>query len=556
MADTTAPAYQYTPLQHPESIRTLVLHPAEDRNAPIVCSFLDENPIVPKIEEWECRAADPRGCTGNCFYGHIDEESHHGPDGKSPCDSAEGSEDEHADERQELAIENMDHADDNHDDKPENEGDDGISTDDNDVNFNEESNESNDEVLCCECGYDKYEKEHWDEENDDDCPCDCHNDEPVSVNGAESVVNLLPTREWHEKVFRPPGFPKYEALSYTWGDASDSLPAMLGPDGAQIMVTPNCFGALQDLRLQTSDRLLWIDAICINQKDDLEKTGQVRMMGRVYAASYQVVIHLGDETPSSRILFEELALAAKAPKVFKDSGYGGREELDRPFPRPELIEAVEQLLQRPWFSRVWVLQEANNSKLATVSNAAIICGSFSSQSDWLLNLIFGYSHYRVTRNAIPFCLRCITESFKGKKLWSVIISSLGCAATDSRDRVFALPGLMTGDNAELDNLINYTDGLEVAFFKIAEYLLKSESNLSLLSLVRHPHQMAMPSWIPSWTNISESRNAHLEAAHQSPNQTILQELRVREYDSLKMAHILLRGSYGPNTLDWRSWTGA
>ncbi|KAF5487251.1 Heterokaryon incompatibility protein 6, OR allele [Colletotrichum siamense] len=496
MADVTTPAYQYTPLSHPESIRILVLHPAQDRDTPIVCSFLDENPIVPTIEGWECRAVDPDGCTGDCFYSHIDEESHHGSNGKSLCDSAEDSEDEHADERQELAIENMDHADDNHDDKPENEGDDGISTDDTDVNFNKESNESNDEVLCCECGYDKYEKEHGDEENDDGCPCDCHNDEPVRVNSAESVVSLLPTREWHKKVFRPPGFPEYEALSYTWGDASDSLPVMLGPDGAQVMVTPNCFGALQNLRLQTSDRLLWNDAICINQKDDLEKTGQVRMMGRVYAASYRVVICLGDETPSSRLVFKELALAEQATPVWN----GRHWHPDRPKPRQELIEAMDVLLERPWFHRVWVLQEAKNSKLATLPDPAILCGPSLSRSSLLVECVFGYTWNRVTKHLLPFSMSRYIQEEETKTLLDIILATAGCAATDSRDRIFALEGLMREHDAKFNDLISYTDGFELTFLKVAQYLLDSRSDLALLSTIRHPHQMNMPSWVPPWTH--------------------------------------------------------
>ncbi|KAF4873556.1 Heterokaryon incompatibility protein 6, OR allele [Colletotrichum siamense] len=510
MADITVPVYQYTPLQHPESIRILNLHPAEDRNAPIVCSFLDENPIVPKIEEWECRAVDPRGCTGDCFYGPIDEESSYGSDEEFPCDSAEYPEDKLADEMQELAIENTDHADDDHYDKPVEEGDDGISTGDNHIDADEESGENNgtDDGLCSECGYDRFEEEHKDEKNDDDCPCDCHNDESVGINDTENVVSS-PRREWHEKVFRSPGFPEYEALSYTWGDASDPLPITVGSGGARIMVTRNCHGALRNLRLQTSDRLLWIDAICINQKDDLEKTVQVRMMGRVYAASYQVVIYLGDETPSSRILFEELALAEDAPLVLK----GNRRELDRPHPRPELVEAMDHLLDRPWFNRVWVLQEAYNSKLATVSDAAVICGSSSSRTSLLYDCIFGYRGNRVTRHRCPFPIAICRSREKKRRLWRAIYDSLGCAATDSRDRIFALQGLVGENNADFNDIINYTDGFELTFLKVAQYLLKYESNLVVLSLIMHPHQMAMPSWVPSWTDVRENEHIRGELVH-------------------------------------------
>ncbi|KAH0436495.1 ankyrin repeat and sam domain containing protein 6 [Colletotrichum camelliae] len=512
MADTTIPAYQYTPLPHPESIRILVLHPAEDRGAPIVCSFLDENPLVPTIEEWECRAVNPHGCTGECLFDFSDEEeSSYGSGGEFPRDSAEDSEDELADEMQQRAVKSVEPANNNHENNLNDEKDDEISTGGNHQDTDKESEESDDtdDGLCSECGYDKYEEEHGDEENDDDCPCGCHNDQSVSINDNQSAVSL-PKRKWHERVCRHPGFPEYEAISYTWGDAFDKLPITLGSDEAQIMVTQNCHVALQNLRLQASDRLLWIDALCINQDDDSERTDQVRIMGRVYAASYQVLIYLGEETPSSRIVFEELALAEKAPMVFRDSA--NRWEPDRPYPRPELSEALDRLLERPWFARVWVLQEAKNSRLATVPDAAVICGVSTSRSSLLGHCIFGYISSRATQHLCPYSLTlCYNPPNQTRiRLWKAITESLDYAATDSRDRVFALRGLITGNNAEFDDLINYTDGFELTFFKIAEYLLKSESNLWFLSLASHPHQMAMPSWIPSWTSIREVLNPYIE----------------------------------------------
>ncbi|CAI0650970.1 unnamed protein product [Colletotrichum noveboracense] len=319
MADVTTPAYQHTPLPHPESIRILVLHPAEDRDAPIVCSFLDENPILPNIEEWECRAVDPQKCTGDCFYGPIDEELSSGCDGESFGDSAEDSEDALADEMRELAIESIDQASDRHSERLDDGEDDNVLIDGNHLNTGDKKSETSNETddgLCNECRYDRYEGRHEDEEYDDECHCDCHDDKTSSYNDAQSAASL-PKREWHEKVFRPPGFPENEALSYTWGNASDPLPITLGSDGAQIMITRSCYGALRNLRLKKSDRMLWVDAICINQKDGLEKSDQVRVMGRVYAASYRVLIYLGEETPSSRLVFDELAKAGKAPLVLK-----------------------------------------------------------------------------------------------------------------------------------------------------------------------------------------------------------------------------------------------
>lgn len=215
-------------------------------------------------------------------------------------------------------------------------------------------------------------------------------------------------------------------------------------------------------------------------------------MGQVYAASYRVDIYLGEETPSSRILFEELALAEQTPKVRTPRGW----DLDRPIPSTEVAEAMDTLFERPWFNRVWVLQEASNSKLATFPDAAILCGLSSSRSSLLNECVFGYNSNRVTQQPLPFSLKSCIWEVKAQGLKDAIAKTLGCAATDARDKIFALKGLTKASGAPFDDLISYTDGFEITFFKVAQYLLESESDLSVLSFSRHPHQMAMPSWAP------------------------------------------------------------
>jgi hypothetical protein len=64
----------------------------------------------------------------------------------------------------------------------------------------------------------------------------------------------------------PPASPKYvrdyAALSYTWGSNSKSTPCEIMINGSKMTVTKNAYLALQDLRYQEKDRILWIDALC------------------------------------------------------------------------------------------------------------------------------------------------------------------------------------------------------------------------------------------------------------------------------------------------------
>jgi len=75
--------------------------------------------------------------------------------------------------------------------------------------------------------------------------------------------------------------PKYEALSYCWGDKSD--PATIKLQDRPFEVGKNLYRALIRLRREQEARTLWIDAICINQKDILERAQQVELMGELYS---------------------------------------------------------------------------------------------------------------------------------------------------------------------------------------------------------------------------------------------------------------------------------
>lgn len=87
----------------------------------------------------------------------------------------------------------------------------------------------------------------------------------------------------------------YEALSYTWGARTGTIPILC--DGKTLLVTPNCESALRHLRQMFKDRLLWIDAACINQQSVEEKNVQVPLMGEIYSAATRAVIWLGPGLP-------------------------------------------------------------------------------------------------------------------------------------------------------------------------------------------------------------------------------------------------------------------
>lgn len=84
---------------------------------------------------------------------------------------------------------------------------------------------------------------------------------------------------------------RYEALSYVWGPVSGDRRVYC--DGKIIHITPNCESALRHLRLKKKKRTLWIDALCINQSSNTERSRQVPLMGDIYESASRVLIWLG-----------------------------------------------------------------------------------------------------------------------------------------------------------------------------------------------------------------------------------------------------------------------
>jgi hypothetical protein len=99
---------------------------------------------------------------------------------------------------------------------------------------------------------------------------------------------------------------QYEALSYVWGFRDADLAITVG--GKPFDVSANLAEALRCLRHNHSPRVMWIDAICINQADNAEKSAQVVMMGDIYRNAADVLIFLGGNKDDSDLVMDYLEL--------------------------------------------------------------------------------------------------------------------------------------------------------------------------------------------------------------------------------------------------------
>lgn len=131
----------------------------------------------------------------------------------------------------------------------------------------------------------------------------------------------------------------YEALSYVWGDPNDTLP--ISVSGCRMDITVNLHAGLLRLRNHSLDRILWVDAICINQEDEQEKASQIQFMVVIYDQATRVVAWLGEAAHDSSLAFEAIHAA-------------GRKNSTAVTYNDEIHAAGMALLHRPWFRRIWV----------------------------------------------------------------------------------------------------------------------------------------------------------------------------------------------------------
>ena len=140
----------------------------------------------------------------------------------------------------------------------------------------------------------------------------------------------------------------YEALSYTWG--SEDTPESVVVDGRLFAITANLHKALVRLRNHTLDRVIWIDAICLNQRDDAEKQQQIPLMVDIYRKASRIIVDLG-----SAVATKDSKLATYDPsqalEYIRLAAEGKQSALDN---AEERTGAIMSLLRRPYFQRSWV----------------------------------------------------------------------------------------------------------------------------------------------------------------------------------------------------------
>jgi hypothetical protein len=326
--------------------------------------------------------------------------------------------------------------------------------------------------------------------------------------------------------------PEYEAISYVWGDAS--ITESVDCEGRHLDITVNLAGALRQLRLEGSSRILYADAICINQQNLDERGRQVRIMAEIFHAAESVIIWLGPDIDQSACMaFDYMRnYACYLRQELNTHIATGSEQWANLIPFENYgkslkgsaaVAAICGILNHPWFSRVWVLQEA-----AVARSASLRCGHEALLIEDLVFFAHGVDAASDRRSKLFLQGRSIDDTFQ--TIWAVYQTpdtwldrvpfrphamsryqsnitnllriTVWRTVTDPRDYVYALlrhPAMQTGSN-EILVQPDYNITFDDLCHQITSACLLKKHDFSILSVVQRLGTCSSaecPTWVPT-----------------------------------------------------------
>lgn len=355
--------------------------------------------------------------------------------------------------------------------------------------------------------------------------------------------------------------PIYNALSYVWGDPESTSNSgnILILDGHHFPVTTNLLSALRHLRPPAGSHSisLWVDAVCINREDLDERSRQVAMMRDIYASAERVVIWLGEEDDGSDAVFDALPVIARRSRCPDDERQEER--------RLDLMRQCSSFFfgladRRPWFSRVWILQELAMAK----QDPLVVCGWKSVP--WLMLMKAWRAIAKETFTELGMVRQKAQDSSRekpestttgddakrrsdgsdddddieilaktkidvlddllkairlqgGESLKKLLMVSRSSESTDPRDRVYALLGLLETDGLDPDPsstiLVDYRKPTSAVYADAMSHIFSRGEGPYFLSgvflpgvsaVAPHIHSLPptteqpnLPSWVPDFS---------------------------------------------------------
>ena len=348
--------------------------------------------------------------------------------------------------------------------------------------------------------------------------------------------------------------PEYAALSYTWG--APIFDHHIICDGRRLAITAHLDAALRRFRT-TTWWTLWVDALCIDQTNIPERNYQVSIMKHIYSQALRTFVYLGEPCPFDEealklmVSLTELAqllrrfslielMSMKPLDVttsrardaairfieLKNAGFPGARTRTTdlvaaglPHPQHPAWEAMHSLFSRPWFSRVWIIQEVILSPTVVV-----MFGSYQITWKEVTESLHAYSSlglglFPVTRpqdatikenfinSAMSLSgLAIASHNSQYRSLIKLLRSFRKCHSSDPRDKVYALLGLANDQGVHQMVPVDYAKSVEAVYLECAKFLIRNGDGMEMLLEAGISQKgdgngvkLSVPSWVPNWT---------------------------------------------------------
>jgi hypothetical protein len=347
---------------------------------------------------------------------------------------------------------------------------------------------------------------------------------PISLATSSESWSPYPV-SWSLKYTTLQNAPPFIALSYVWGSLEKTETIQI--DRQPVRVSLNLGMVLRRIQEQEFGIYeFWIDALCIDQNDNAEKSDQIRRMAQIYQAAQYVIAWLGEETMATRAMYQYANRIFSAPaskSTLKIPSINSPQQLEYFDSNPG--DGLLDLSSRPYWRRVWILQE-----FAVARDVHIMCGSGTMQWE---QFYYVYQLLGLDKKASmslrltfsPFLENAMQRIFNTRQrfhkkdrisaqykltleflLMQTSIIGTSMASTDPRDKIYALLGLST-DAVDMGIWPLYHTSWQAVYEDVAAILLR-RCSLRILSCCTLEDSLFtgesitqdLPSWVPNWSS--------------------------------------------------------
>ncbi|CAG8971949.1 hypothetical protein HYALB_00003285 [Hymenoscyphus albidus] len=410
--------------------------------------------------------------------------------------------------------------------------------------------------------------------------------EPLSTEHAHPIrlLSLLPSSDFKAEIkceiFNTSleDKPIFEALSYTWGDPKDLIPILL--HGRPHQIPRNLESALRHLRLPDRTRVLWVDAMCINQSDIPERNQQVSKRRDIYTmgGAQKVVVWLGRIKNAQLGLDFCAKLAEEQPAYARSSAF-----------KVEWEACHDIFMRNPWWSRAWIVQEVvhtnevvvhiGGSKSISIESLCEKFKAYESRS-WIIRLFWDWTEEELQKDdkeaaidprlleeewyiqmiAVQHLNHATTKISNTRKDANLspperlFLPSLLCTfrdqkATDFHDKIYASQCMAFDTPARNDIPIDYKISKQ-KLYTIATRVFTREHIFPLLLVESNQKPVSSTSELASWVidfemtqNLSQRKHFSIFTFFDASKGFPPVEYEPRLFDSLDYTVLPLRGIY-------------